>query len=114
MNSMNESIKMYNYIKRSKKLTVREKFIISTVIHYQENNMKCKLSNKEIAESLGENERNIKASITKLNKLDFFQSKRDCSHVGDGWYKFGKLMTIDINKLEEFINENQPSISKTK
>jgi hypothetical protein len=102
---MEKFLKVYLNLKRSKKLTSREKFIISEILSFQSQGLRCIMSNLALANELGVTEKEIRNSITKLNKLDFFQSKREVRTEGNDLKKFGKLMSIDENKLQIFLKE---------
>jgi len=98
-------IKMYSPI-LSSNLTDFEKIFISYIISFQANNKICYESNPSIAKHLGKSETIIKRNITNLKKYDFFITEYPTSTT--------HILSIDIDKLNNFINEDEPKVSKKK
>lgn len=82
-----------------------QKNLVSYVLSFQNNNLKCFVGNSSLEKTFGVTKNQLNVAITQLNKLPFFQSKR----VPHG-NNFGKEMSVDMVLLEKWLSEPETQV----
>jgi hypothetical protein len=96
---------MIKKILKSKQLNSNEKILIMYIIGVQEENKECTYPNNYVANQIGISTSQLNYIITSLNKTTFFNSSKRTTQNQYGAWINDKIMVIDNNKLELFLDE---------
>lgn len=97
------------YLLESNKLSSTDKLLIAYILGW---NNSCNTHNSTLAKILGIPYKTLQKTITKLNKLPFFNSRKTSSFNELGKWSNTKLMTVDQEKLKEYINDETTPTEK--